>query len=75
VKGGEWVNNKYADRGDFGGGEFEGSRKRYREYVDGRLVDPNRAEGWVRVAGTHVPVRGGGIARCDSGRVHWTLRR
>jgi hypothetical protein len=75
VKGGEGINNKYADRGGFGGGVFEGSKKRFREYVQGELVDPNKARGWVRVAGTHVPVRGGGTGNCNSGRLRWTVRR
>jgi hypothetical protein len=75
VKGGLGVNNRYADNGRFGGGSFEGSKKRDREYVDGKLVDPNKAKGWVRVAGTHVPVRGGGTDKCDSGRLRWKLVR
>jgi hypothetical protein len=75
VKGGEAVNNKYADRSGFGGGEFMGSRKRFREYVHGNLLDPNKARGWVRVAGTHVPVRGGGTEKCNSGRLRWKVTR
>src|SRR3954463_3071305 len=75
VKGGEGINNKYADRGGFGGGVSEGGKKRFREYVDGKLINPNKAKGWVRVAGTHVPVRGGGTEKCDSGRLHWKVTR
>lgn len=75
VKGGEAIVNKYAGRGDFGGGDFEGGKRRFREYVQGKLINPNKAKGWVRVAGTHVPVRGGGTEKCDSGRLHWTVSR
>jgi hypothetical protein len=76
VKGGEALNQRYAThRREFGGGESTGGRKKFRENVGGNLVNPNKAKGWVRVAGTHVPVRGGGTDKCDSGRLRWKVTR
>lgn len=77
VKGGEGIWNKYADRNPFGGVSAEGSAKKpaLREAVTGRLIDPNKAKGFVRVSGSGVPLRGGGHDKCDSGRVRWKVER
>jgi hypothetical protein len=76
VKGGEMINERYSTHNrEFGGGEFGGGRKKFRENVEGNLVNPNKAKGWVRVAGTRVPMRGGGTDRCDSGRLRWKVTR
>jgi hypothetical protein len=40
--------------------------------VDGELVRPRLAEGFVRMRGDHVPLQGGGSADCDSGRLRFT---
>ena len=47
----------------------------YATKVSGRLVSEEKAQGWVRVYGAHVPLRSGRSAACDSGRLRWVARR
>jgi hypothetical protein len=77
VKGGEGIWNRYADRNPFGGGfaSWKAKQRDYREFVLGRLIDPRKARGVLRVSGSDVPLRGGGSDKCDSGLLHWRVRR
>ncbi len=78
---GEAIRNRDADR--FGYRVFfrdaPPRRSSLTETVSGRLLDPlkplrrrRRATGFVRVNGSRVPLRGGGHAKCDSGRLRWS---
>src|SRR4051794_27836678 len=78
AKDGEGIWNRFADGASFGGTWAELDRPHhvtYREHVSGKLITPDKARGLVRVSGASVPLRGGGHDECDSGRLHWKVRR
>jgi len=77
VSGGEAVWAKYADRNGFGGGTVSGPfhDPDVKTLVRGDLVTKRKAEGFVRVNGNAVPLKGGGEADCDSGRLHFKATR
>jgi hypothetical protein len=79
VKGRQGAFNKYADRTPFGGVHAlinpKNRRILYREHVAGKQVGPNEIKGLMRVDGAKVPLRRGGRDKCDSGRLHWRVRR
>lgn len=43
--------------------------------IAGRFKGPRSASGVMRVSGSKVPVDSGGGARCDSGRLRWSVQR
>src|SRR6266511_4263236 len=77
VDGKEKARNRFADHQPFGYTVSEGSsgHPTYATKVRGRLVTRNKARGVVRVHGSSVRLCGGGHGNCDSGRLHWTVRR
>ncbi len=74
IQGGNTVWNRYADRGPFGvvAGDPGGSEVSKVSFI---LRDADKATGYVRVHGTNVHLAGGGHDSCDSGRLHWVVRR
>jgi hypothetical protein len=78
ITGGFAINADFGGPGDWGvQGEIGGdpSDPTYATKVRGRLVTWNRARGWIRLWGSRIPLRGGGRAECDSGRLHWVARK
>jgi len=75
--GSEYIRAKYADRNGFGLGTVEGPfhDPDLKTFVSGDFVTKRRAKGFVRVNGNTVPLKGGGHADCDSGRLHFTATR
>ena len=77
IRGGESVRAEFADRNGFGVGTASGPlhHAEVKTYVRGDFVTKRKAEGFVRVNGNAVPLKGGGESDCDSGRLHFTATR
>lgn len=73
VSGSESVWRKYADRNPFGVDTISGpmSDPHVKTEIRGDYVSKRKTRGWVRISGSDVPLRGGGSAACDSGRLRW----
>jgi hypothetical protein len=77
VTGGFEISARYGGPGPWGlSGTSAGDPRdpSYETKVKGRLITYRKAKGWVRVSGNAVPLRGGGSAECDSGRLRWVAR-